>query len=100
MDEDKGLDGHIVQGLDPIDILKFIAKKQARFLAISLNELEEIFDAAGISRDSQEFQYTRKLILDLVNEYTRSILRLIFGDIETLKYQEKKKEDELFTDNG
>ena len=87
MDEDKGWEGHIVQGLDVLDILGFVNKKQARFLAISLNELEEIFDAAKISKNSQEFRLVRKLILDLVNEYTRSILRIIFGDIESAKYK-------------
>ena len=91
MDEDKGWEGHIVQGLDVLDILGFVDKKQKRFLAISLNELEEIFDAAGISRNSQEFQLVRKLILDLVNEYTRSILRVIFGDIESAKYKPTKE---------
>jgi len=94
MDEERGKDGHVVAGLDVLDILRFMGKKKDRFLAIALNELEEIFDAAGISRDSQEFQYTRKLILDLVNEYTRSILRLIFGEIETEKYKEKKEPED------
>lgn len=94
MDEERGRDGHVVQGLDVLDILGFMDKKKKRFLAISLNELEEIFDAADISRDSPEFQYTRKLILDLVNEYTRSILVLIFGKIETEKYIEKKEPED------
>lgn len=88
MDEERGTEGVVIQGLDVIDVLKFIDKKQKRFLAISLNELEDIFEAAGIGRDSDEFQLVRKLILDLVNEYTRSILRVIFGDIEHLKYKE------------
>ena len=95
MDEDKGWEGHIVQGLDVYDIVGFVDKKQKRFLAISLNELEEIFDTAGISRNSQEFQLIRKLILDLVNEYTRSILRVIFGDIESAKYKPSNKTPEI-----
>jgi hypothetical protein len=94
MDEERGTEEHVVAGLDVLDILGFMDKKKKRFLAIALNELEEIYDAAGISRDSPEFQYTRKLILDLVNEYTRSILRLIFGEIETEKYVEKKEKEE------
>ncbi len=89
MDEETGTDGHVVAGLDVLDILRFIAKKQKRFLAIALNELEEIFETAGMERNSKEFQLIRKLILDLVNEYTRSILRVIFGDIEHLKYKEE-----------
>lgn len=94
MDEELGKDGHVVQGLDVLEILRFMDKKKKRFLSIALNELEEIFDAAGISRDSPEFQYTRKLILDLVNEYTRSILTLIFGKIETERYEEKKEPED------
>ncbi len=94
MDEDKGWEGHIVQGLDVFDIVGFIDKKLNRFLAIALNELEEIFEAAGISKDSQEFQLVRKLILDLLNEYTRSVLRIIFGDIESAKYKFPPKQHE------
>jgi hypothetical protein len=124
MDENEGMEGHVIQGLDVLDVLGFISKKQKRFLAIGLNELEEIFRIHDIKnlnelekickelelerdseefqvleklilldRDSEEFQLVRKLILDLVNEYTRSILRVIFGDIETLKYKEPKKEE-------
>ena len=87
MEEDRGMEGHIVQGLDPIEILKFMNKKKKRYLAIGLNELEEIFDALGIPRDSKEFHLIRKLILDLVNEYNRSIMVLIFGDIEHERYK-------------
>lgn len=86
MDEDRGTEGHIVQGLDPIEILKFMNKKKKRYIAIGLNELEGIFDAVEIPRDSKEFHLIRKLILDLVNEYNRSIIVLIFGDIEHERY--------------
>ena len=40
MNEDRGTEGVVIQGLDVLDVLKFIDKKQGRFLAISLNELE------------------------------------------------------------
>jgi hypothetical protein len=46
---------------------------------MSLQELETILPA-----DSEEFKMIRKLFLDGYNDYTRSILRIIFGDIEYL----------------
>jgi hypothetical protein len=90
MDETSGTEGVVIQGLDVLDVLGFVNKKKQRFLAISLNDLEEIFEAKGMDRNSEEFQLVRKLILDLVNEYTRSVLRVIFGDIEHLRYEDKK----------
>lgn len=91
MDENRGTDGVVIQGLDVLDVLKFVDKKKQRFLAISLNDLEEIFESHGIDKNSEEFQLVRKLILDLVNEYTRSVLRVIFGDIEYLRYEDPNK---------
>ncbi|MHA1950294.1 MAG: hypothetical protein ACW99G_14720 [Candidatus Thorarchaeota archaeon] len=96
MDEDRGmedllLESHVVQGLAPIEIIKFIDKKKKRFLAIGLNDLEQICETFGISKDSDEFQLVRKLILDLVNEYTRSLMVIIFGDIEHSRYRAEQK---------
>lgn len=91
MDENRGVEGVVIQGLDVLDVLGFVDKKKQRFLAISLNDLEEIFQAHGLSKNSEEFQLVRKLILDLVNEYTRSVLRVIFGDIEYLRYEDPNK---------
>jgi len=69
--------GHIIQGLDTIDAAKIISKKNSKFLAIGLQELEESLD-----KDSEEFNTIRKLFLDNFNDYTRSIMRIIFGEIE------------------
>lgn len=91
MEENRGMEGVVIQGLDVLDVLKFVDKKKQRFLAISLNDLEEIYEARGIDKNSEEFQLIRKLILDLVNEYTRSVLRVIFGDIEYLRYEDPNK---------
>lgn len=78
MIEDKGESfGHIIQGLDTIDAAKIISKKNSKFLAIGLQELEESLD-----KDSEEFNTIRKLFLDNFNDYTRSIMRIIFGDVE------------------
>lgn len=91
MEENRGTEGVVIQGLDVLDVLGFVDKKKQRFLAISLNDLEEIFESHGMSRNSEEFQLVRKLVLDLVNEYTRSVLRVIFGDIEYLRYEDPNK---------
>jgi hypothetical protein len=69
----------IIQGLDIMEVIGFITKKNKRYQAMSLQELETILPA-----DSEEFKMIRKLFLDGYNDYTRSILRIIFGDIEYL----------------
>jgi len=37
-----------------------------------------------LGKDSKEYTLVRKLVLDGFNNYTRSIVRAIFGDIEYL----------------
>jgi len=71
--------GVIIQGLDVLDVVGFVNTKNKKFQAILLNDLEQIID-----KDSEEFRLIRKLFLDGFNNYTRSILVLIFGDIEHL----------------
>lgn len=80
MDNTQGPDRDvIIQGLDLLEVIGFIAKKNRRYQAMSLQDLEEI-----IPKDSEEFRKIRKLFLDGYNDYTRAILRIIFGDIEFL----------------
>lgn len=75
----------VIQGLDVIDVIKFIGKKNKKFQAILLGELEDYFPIDPITRKrSDEFFLIRKLFLDGFNNYTRSVLRVIFGDIEDL----------------
>lgn len=69
--------GHIIQGLDTIDVAKIISKKNSKFLAIGLQELEESLD-----KTQPNFSNIRKIFLDSFNDYTRSIMRVIFGEIE------------------
>ena len=71
------MQGVVIQGLDLMDIVTFISKKNKKFQAILLADLEEV-----LGKDSEEFALVRKLILDGFNNYTRSIIRAIFGDIE------------------
>lgn len=71
--------GFIVQGLDLPDIIGFITKKNKKFQAITLTEFEEIID-----KNSPEFKAIRKITLDNYNNYTRSVVRAIFGDVENM----------------
>jgi len=75
----KGLDSVVIDGVDMFDVIRFIRKKNKRFLANILSTLEMV-----IPPDSSQFVQVRKLILDGMNDYTRSILMTLFGDIEGL----------------
>lgn len=68
-----------IEGLDIIDVLNFVNKKQKKFIAEILAELETQLDP-----QSSEYRIVRKIILDGINDYTRSILRTILGDVEGL----------------
>jgi hypothetical protein len=70
-------EGVIIQGLDLEDIIGFIEKKNKKFQAITLSEYEEVMD-----RNTAEFRAIRKITLDNYNNYTRSVVRAIFGEIE------------------
>jgi hypothetical protein len=73
------IEGKVVQELDVLDVIKNIGKKNKRLQAILLQEVEKLVD-----KDSPEFEALRKAILDETNNYTRSVIRVIFGDIEYL----------------
>jgi hypothetical protein len=66
-----------IDGLDLFDLVSFISKKNKRFIAIILADVEEI-----IGKDTEEYEQIRKIILDGFNDYTRSVVRIVFGDIE------------------
>ena len=75
------MSGEIIQGLDIVDIQHFVSRKNRKFQAITLHEIEEI-----MGKDTEEYLKVRKIILDAFNEYTRSVLRIIFGDdLENLR---------------
>lgn len=66
-----------IDGLDLFDLISFISKKNKRFLAIILADIEEI-----LGKDSREYKLIRKIVLDGFNDYTRSVVKVVFGDIE------------------
>jgi len=72
-----------VNGLDMIDVLSAVKRRQGRYLALLLKDLEEILDI-----NSEEYALVRKLVLDHFNDYTRSVFRILIGDeIEGLTFR-------------
>lgn len=69
--------GIIIRGFDIFDISKYIVRLNKRQQAITLTNLEVIID-----KNSKEFSEIRKLILDSTNDFTRSLIKFVFGDIE------------------
>ena len=67
--------GTIVTGLDPLEVVDFVGRKNRKYQAILLHDIEEI-----LGKDSTHYSEVRKLILDSYNNYTRSIFRVIFGN--------------------
>lgn len=66
--------GRIVQGMDVIDTIKFISKKNKTYQAVLLGNIENV-----VPKDSEEYKAVRKMVLDSFNNYTRSIFKIIFG---------------------
>lgn len=66
----------VFQEVDVFELLREIGSKNKALNAAVLKELEKYVT------DKDEFMRFRKFILDEQNSYTRSIVRLIFGDIE------------------
>jgi hypothetical protein len=66
-----------IEGLDLVDVTNYISAKRNKFMAMMLTELEIIFP-----KDTKEYKLVRKVILDGMNDYTRSLMRVIFGEIE------------------
>jgi len=69
----------VIEGLDLVDTLSFTEKKKNKFIAIMLADIEMHFP-----KDTDEYAIIRKVVLDGMNDYTRSLLRVFFGDIEGL----------------
>ncbi len=66
-----------IDGLNMFDIITMINKKNKRYIANALDEMEEV-----LGSDTEQFIKVRKIFLDTQNDYTRSIFVTLFGDIE------------------
>ena len=69
------MEGKVIQGMDVIDLILVVGQKNKKFTAIALQEIEEV-----LGKDSEEYKIIRKIFLDSFNNYTRSVMRSIFGD--------------------
>jgi len=69
----------IIEGLDIVDVVRYISRKKDKFIAIVLADLEEVMD-----KETNEYKFIRKVFLDGFNDYTRSIMRTMFGNVEGL----------------
>jgi len=69
-------------GLDDLEVLKLINKKKRRYCRISLNELEE----EGLSEE--QFRRIRKIILDNMSSFCRSVFVVIGIEIEGAEEEE------------
>ena len=76
-------DGKIFQEVDMFAVLREIGQKNKALQAIVLQEVEKYVT------DPDEFALIRSAVLDAQNSYTRSIVRLIFGDIEFLNFSKR-----------
>lgn len=73
----------VTRAFDLIDVLSLIKRKQRRYIALLLNDVEEL-----MYDEPEKYSYLRKILLDYFNDYTRSIFRILMGDeVEGLSYR-------------
>jgi hypothetical protein len=64
-----------IQGVDIIELIMDVGQKNKKFTAKTLQEIEGI-----MGKDSPDYPLVRKAVLDCFNNYTRSIMRSVFGN--------------------
>lgn len=67
-----------LQGFDAVDVVKYIGKLTRRYQKNLMNDIETVLPPG-----SKEHDEIRKFVLDSTNNFSRSIVRSIFGNIET-----------------
>lgn len=73
------MSSQIIQELDTLKLVRTISRKNKKMQAILLQKLE-----ITVGKKSPAYQELRKTILDESNNNARSIVRLIFGDVDYL----------------
>lgn len=73
------MDNTDFQGLTELEIVKLIQKKKKRYCAIALNDMEEEIP------DIETFKKVRKVFLDNMNSFTRSIFTVIGIEVEGIE---------------
>ena len=79
MEEDYRLkpSGVFFAGFDVLDLVSFINRLTKRYQANLLADIE-----TSTNVDSEDYKIIRKLVLDSTNNFSRSLVKTIFGDIE------------------
>ncbi len=67
------------KGITELEIVKLIQKKKKRYCAIALNDMEEEIS------DTETFKKVRKIFLDNVNSFTRSLFTVIGIEVEGIE---------------
>jgi len=67
------------EGLTELEIVKLINKRKKRYCAISLNDLEEEI------QDQELFKKIRKIVLDNMNSFTRSVFTVVGINVEGIE---------------
>lgn len=76
-------DGKVFQEVDLMSVLHEIGTKNKTLNAKVLSELEKYIT------NEEDFKLIRSFILDEQNSYTRSIVRLIFGEVEFMNFSKR-----------
>lgn len=69
---------NVISELGIFEILKYVSRKNKKLQAIILQAIEKYVD-----RTSPEYAEIRKIVLDSTSNFTRTVIRKIFGDIES-----------------
>jgi len=67
------------EGLTELEIVKLINKRKKRYCAIALNDLEEEI------QEEELFKKVRKILLDNMNSFTRSIFTVVGVNVEGIE---------------
>jgi len=67
----------ILQGFDVLDMTRQIARLNKKQQAVLLSNVENI-----LGRSNPKYNEIRKLILDSTNDFSRTVVSFIFGDID------------------
>jgi|GEM_PF-3848088 len=68
-----------LEGLPEIEIIRLINKRKKRYCALALNDLEEEIGKG------ENFSKVRKIFLDNMNGFTRSVFTVIGIDVEGIQ---------------
>ena len=71
-----------VNDLDIVGLMRAVAKRRRRYIAMAMNDIDEIWAGLGFTKEHPSYYFLRKAVLDNLSELSRSIMRDITGDVE------------------